>query len=302
MTLVATTLVSETFEPMQIYLVLAVLYLALIVPIALVAHRLETRLGVGQGVVEDLQHAIDPQLTAMPEAGVRMAGDVVADLLRGGLISLEIAAGAWLLAVVLGLVLAVLRDLGMAGVRAFQVSLVVTLRSVPQLVVLYLIYFGLGQIGIEVNSVLAAIVALGITDAAFVAEYYRAGFMTVPSTQREAGLSLGLSRLGVLWWVVIPQVVPFVVPPLLNAFVGLLKTATLAAAVGAPEVSVSRAERDEPQRAYNFGRRRGYPALCRGDDAADASGRHPRAPGSEPGRHVADVARQRRAGESPEIG
>jgi ABC-type amino acid transport system permease subunit len=39
-----------------------------------------------------------------------------------------------------------------------------------------------------------------------------------------------------LWWVVIPQVVPFVVPPLLNAFVGLLKTATLAAAVGAPEV------------------------------------------------------------------
>jgi ABC-type amino acid transport system permease subunit len=60
--------------------------------------------------------------------------------------------------------------------------------------------------------------------------------MTVPSTQREAGLSLGLSRLGVLWWVVIPQVVPFVVPPLLNAFVGLLKTATLAAAVGAPEV------------------------------------------------------------------
>ena len=165
-----------------------------------------------------------------------MAGDVLADLLRGGLISLQIAAGAWLLAAVLGLALAVLRDLGMTGVRALQVSLVVTLRSVPQLVVLYLIYFGLGQIGIEDNSVLAAIVALGITDAAFVAEYYRAGFMTVPSTQREAGLSLGLSRLGVLWWVVIPQVVPFVVPPLLNAFVGLLKTATLAAAVGAPEV------------------------------------------------------------------
>jgi His/Glu/Gln/Arg/opine family amino acid ABC transporter permease subunit len=61
-TLVATTLVSETFEPMQVYLVLAVLYLALIVPVALLSHRLETRLGVGQGVVEDLQHAIDPRL------------------------------------------------------------------------------------------------------------------------------------------------------------------------------------------------------------------------------------------------
>ena len=61
-TLVATTLVSETFEPMQVYLVLAVLYLALIMPIVLLSHRLETRLGVGQGVVEDLQHAIDPRL------------------------------------------------------------------------------------------------------------------------------------------------------------------------------------------------------------------------------------------------
>jgi His/Glu/Gln/Arg/opine family amino acid ABC transporter permease subunit len=118
-------------------------------------------------------------------------------LLRGGLVSLQIAVGAWLLAAVLGLVLAVLRDLGMPGVSALQVSLVVTLRSVPQLVVLYLIYFGLGQVGIEVNSVLAAVLAFGITDAAFIAEYYRAGFMTVASTQREAGLSLGLSRLGV---------------------------------------------------------------------------------------------------------
>jgi His/Glu/Gln/Arg/opine family amino acid ABC transporter permease subunit len=66
-TLVATTLVSETFEPMQVYLVLAVLYLALIVPIALVSHRLEARLGAGLGVVEDMQHTIDPRLAPLPE-------------------------------------------------------------------------------------------------------------------------------------------------------------------------------------------------------------------------------------------
>jgi His/Glu/Gln/Arg/opine family amino acid ABC transporter permease subunit len=66
-TLVATTLVSETFQPMQIYLVLAVVYLALIVPIALFSHRLEIRLGTGLGVVEDLQHAIEPTVAALPE-------------------------------------------------------------------------------------------------------------------------------------------------------------------------------------------------------------------------------------------
>jgi His/Glu/Gln/Arg/opine family amino acid ABC transporter permease subunit len=61
-TLVATTLVSETFEPMQVYLLLAVLYLALIVPIALLSHWLEFRLGVENGIVEDLQHATGPRL------------------------------------------------------------------------------------------------------------------------------------------------------------------------------------------------------------------------------------------------
>jgi His/Glu/Gln/Arg/opine family amino acid ABC transporter permease subunit len=165
-----------------------------------------------------------------------MTDSVVAELLQGGVVSLEIASGAWLVSAVLGLALAVLRDLGLRPGRMLVSGLVVSLRSVPQLVVLYLVYFGLGQVGVEVNSVLAAVLALGVTDAGFTAEYYRAGFMTVPWTQREAGLSLGLSRVGVLRFVVIPQVVPFVVPPLLNTFVGLLKTATLAAAVGAPEV------------------------------------------------------------------
>lgn len=165
-----------------------------------------------------------------------MAGETLAELLRGGVVTLQIASGAWLVGAALGLVLAVLQDLGLPAVRMAQSSLIISLRSVPQLVILYLLYFGLGAVGIQINSILAAILALGLTDAAFTAEYYRAGFMTVPWTQREAGFSLGLSRVGVMMRVVIPQTIPFVVPPLLNSFVGLLKTATLAAAVGAPEI------------------------------------------------------------------
>jgi len=165
-----------------------------------------------------------------------VSSQTLVDLLRGGVVTLKIACGAWVVSAVLGLALAVLQDLGIAPVRAVQSSLVIGLRSVPQLVLLYLLYFGLGAVGIQVNSILAAILALGIADAAFSAEYYRAGFMTVPRTQREAGFSLGLSPVGVMMRVVVPQTIPFVVPPLLNSFVGLLKTATLAAAVGAPEI------------------------------------------------------------------
>jgi His/Glu/Gln/Arg/opine family amino acid ABC transporter permease subunit len=165
-----------------------------------------------------------------------MVGALLAELLKGGVVTLQIACGAWVVGSGLGLILALLYDLGGPAVRTAQTSLLIALRSVPQLVILYLLFFGLGAIGIQINSILAAILALGIADAAFAAEYYRAGFMTVPWAQREAGFSLGLSRAGVMVRVVIPQTVAFVVPPLLNSFVGLLKTATLAAAVGAPEV------------------------------------------------------------------
>jgi His/Glu/Gln/Arg/opine family amino acid ABC transporter permease subunit len=165
-----------------------------------------------------------------------MVSETLVELLRGGAVTLQIASGAWVVSAVLGLALAVMQDLGLAPVKALQSSLTISLRSVPQLVILYLLYFGLGALGIQINSLLAAILALGVADAAFTAEYYRAGFMMVPGTQREAGFSLGLSRMGVLMRVVVPQTIPFVVPPLLNSFVGLLKTATLAAAVGAPEI------------------------------------------------------------------
>jgi glutamine transport system permease protein len=165
-----------------------------------------------------------------------MTGAVLIDLLKGGVVTLQIAAGGWLVSATVGLVLAVARDLGWLAIRIPLTTTITVLRSVPQLVVLYVIYFGIGALGIEVNSLLAAIIALGVTDAAFSAEYYRAGFMTVPATQRDAGASLGFSRVGVLRRIVIPQAIPFVVPPLLNSFVGMLKTATLAAAVGAPEI------------------------------------------------------------------
>lgn len=136
----------------------------------------------------------------------------------------------------MGLALAIARQSHTAFIQGPLDFLVTVLRSVPQLVVLYLIFFGLSGFGLNVGSIPAAIVGLGVTDAAFTAEYYRAGFLTVTERQREAGLSLGLSRFQILRLIVLPQTIPFMIPPLLNSFVGLLKTATLAAAVGAPEI------------------------------------------------------------------
>lgn len=161
---------------------------------------------------------------------------ILAELSRGAATTLSVAFGAWFLATVLGLALAIVRQNQSMFIQGPLDFLVTVLRSIPQLVILYLIFFGLSGFGLNIGSIPAAIVGLGVTDAAFTAEYYRAGFLTVTERQREAGLSLGLSRFQVLRLIVLPQTIPFMIPPLLNSFVGLLKTATIAAAVGAPEI------------------------------------------------------------------
>ncbi|MGE0239751.1 MAG: amino acid ABC transporter permease [Parvibaculaceae bacterium] len=164
------------------------------------------------------------------------AGEIVMTLLKGLGVTLEIAVGAWILSVVLGIVLGAMEDMGSTALRWLARILVTLLRSMPQLVMLYLLYFGIGAWGLDVPGVVAAILALGITESAFAAEYYRAALMTVPPTQREAGTSLGLTPLRVFRLVVLPQALPYAMAPLLNSFISLLKLATLAAAVGSPEI------------------------------------------------------------------
>lgn len=157
-------------------------------------------------------------------------------ILPGIAVTLEISLGAWLVSASLGLLLAVARDTRQPLITMPATISVEVVRAVPQLLVLYIVFFGLSTLGINLDPLPAAIVGLGIADAVFTAEYYRAGFLTVAPAQRDAGLSLGLKPLQVARFVVIPQTIPFVVPPLLNSFVGLMKAATLASAVGAPEI------------------------------------------------------------------
>lgn len=160
---------------------------------------------------------------------------IIRYVLEGAPTTLEIAGGAWLIGSVLGLVLATAQQPGrVIGVGAAGV--VTILRCIPPLVLLYVVFFGLAQLGLALPAVPAAATALGLVEASFTAEYFRAGFLTVLPGQFDASYSLGFGKISTLRRVVVPQAVIFAVPPLLNSFVGLLKLATLASAVGAPEV------------------------------------------------------------------
>jgi polar amino acid transport system permease protein len=146
------------------------------------------------------------------------------------------------LVLVLGLVLAVLRNLPgpvFFPVRTLATIYVDVFRALPGLLVVYILGFGipgLGLAGVPVEPFLYAVLALTLIYSAYVSEVYRAGIESVHPSQEAAARSLGLTRFQALRHVILPQAVRRVIPPLLNDFIGLQKDTVLVSYIGVVEI------------------------------------------------------------------
>jgi polar amino acid transport system permease protein len=138
-------------------------------------------------------------------------------------------------------VLAVLRSLpGPAAfpLRAFALAYTDFFRGVPTILVVYVLGFGaptLQLTGVPRSPLFWGVVSLVLVYSAYVAEVYRAGIQSVHPSQEAAARSLGLTRAQSLRFVVLPQAVRRVMPPLLNDFIGLQKDSALVALIGPVE-------------------------------------------------------------------
>lgn len=151
------------------------------------------------------------------------AWDAVPSLLRGLVIALQAAAIGYVIALVLGLVFALLRRSHLRWVRLPVGFFVEFVRSTPLLVQLFFLFFVLPTVGIELSAMATGAIGLGLHYAAYTSEVYRAGIDGVPVGQWEAAKALSLSR-GRTWTrVVLPQAVPRVVPALGNYAIALFK-------------------------------------------------------------------------------
>jgi len=162
--------------------------------------------------------------------------DLLPVLLFGAVTTLEITAGGFILAALIGLILAVLQRLNWRPLNVVIAIYVDVFRAVPVLTQLFIIYFGLTEIGIRLDPLPAAIVGFGINGGAYLAEVFRAGIESIHQGQMEAAQMLGMTRLAALRIVILPQAVRVILPPLGNFVIGLLKDTALASAVAAPEL------------------------------------------------------------------
>ena len=149
---------------------------------------------------------------------------------------------AEVLVLVLGLVLAVLRSLpgaALAPIRLLATAYVDLFRALPGILVVSMLGFGIPALDIEGvpnDEFFWALVALTLLYSAYVSEVYRAGIDSIHPSQAAAARSLGLSQLQAMRFVVLPQAVRRVVPPLLNDFIGLQKDTALVSVLGVVEV------------------------------------------------------------------
>lgn len=158
-------------------------------------------------------------------------------LLQGAPMTLLISILGMALAVAFGLLLALVnlyapRPLGWMA-RAY----VELFRGTPLLIQLYLIFYGLPNVGIKLSPLVAAVVGLGLNYAAYEAENYRAGIQAIPRGQMEAAVSLGMTRAQALRYVVVPQAMRLVIPPVTNDFIALFKDSSIVSVITMVELT-----------------------------------------------------------------
>jgi polar amino acid transport system permease protein len=158
-------------------------------------------------------------------------------LAAGAVTALQVTAGAAAIAVSLGLVLALaIVFVKLTPVRLAIGAYVEWMRNVPALAHLFVLYFGLASLGIRLSPLTAAILGLGLVGAAVLCDVFAAGMQALHVGQREAALSVGLTPLHALQFIVLPQMLRLTLPALGNFAIQLIKDTSIASAIAAPEI------------------------------------------------------------------
>ena len=173
---------------------------------------------------------------------LNFALDALPTLLQGALITLQLTAVAVTLGLVGGTLLGIARLSPLAPLRLATRIYIDFFRGTPLLVQIFMIYFGIPALvnslgsSFSFNRFVAAILALTLNSAAYLAEIVRAGIQSIDLGQREAAESLGLGPVQTMRYIIFPQAFRRMIPPLGNEFITLLKDTSLVAVIGYEEL------------------------------------------------------------------
>lgn len=172
----------------------------------------------------------------MIESGLQLALESTPFLLKGAYYTVVLSLGGMLFGLLLGFALALSHLYGPAPLRWATRLYVSFFRGTPLLVQLFLIYYGLPQLGIQLEPLPAALIGFSLNMAAYTSEILRAAIASIDRGQWEAAASIGMGRAQTLYRAILPQAARTALPPLGNSFISLVKDTALAATIQVPEL------------------------------------------------------------------
>lgn len=162
--------------------------------------------------------------------------EILPQLARAAVVTIEATFLGFALAAVLGLILALLRRSENPWVSTLTGGFIEFIRSTPVLIQIFFLFFVFPRFGIVIPAFAAGVLALGLHYACYCSEVYRAGLDGIPRGQWEAATALNLSPARTYWGIIIPQAIPPVVPALGNYLIGMFKETPLLSAIAVLEL------------------------------------------------------------------
>lgn len=153
--------------------------------------------------------------------------------------TLMITLASFALASIMAVLLEIIRGNRSAALRRLVAGYVDVVRSIPILAILYLLYFGLPGVGIYLSAFGAGAIGLGVVYSVYIAEILRAGVQSLHKGQREAALAVGMSPLQTFRFIVLPQALRAVTPPMLLTLISLLKDSSICALITVNELMLT---------------------------------------------------------------
>lgn len=175
----------------------------------------------------------------MQDLGIRVLfmGNNFARLMNGLWIAVRISLIAMLLSIIFGILVGMVMTIKNPVTRAVSKFYLEFIRIMPQLVLLFLVYFGLTKAyGINLSGEASAIIVFTLWGTAEMGDLVRGALLSIPNHQYESGAALGLSKIGIYRYIIIPQTMRRLIPPAINLVTRMIKTTSLIVLIGVVEV------------------------------------------------------------------
>ena len=167
---------------------------------------------------------------------IEYAAMALPEMIQGTAITLEVTLISLAIGFCIGMPMALARVYGGRALQPFCTAYLTLFRGTPLLVQLFVVYYGLPEIGISFSRMGAAFLTLGCNSAAYQCEYFRGAILSVSKGQMKAARGIGMSRLDGIRYIVMPQALRLVIPAWSNEFIAMIKYTAVIFLIAVPDL------------------------------------------------------------------